>query len=727
MVDQTSLLLCQKIIDSLSEAVLLFDSSGNVEGANPSGLSLFLCNNKGEFNSLLANAPERIYFQAAGKEYNLNQWVNHFVLGPETLTKSEFKLKIYPDQERVGSFSKKIIKDELRNQHFVLITIDDLTQEKLLSHKLKAEKKSIQGFIDHSPAGFAFFNIKEPFSLIQCNKTFEYYWPEPFRSLGIETNDHYQDQLQRSIQTKQAIHSEYSYNRKGKGHTIKVEYIPLLDASGQVYRLLTIIQDITERKEVANQLKESMARYRMLAANLPNGAAFIVDRDLRYVLAEGKAIGPAGFEPKNFEGKTIWEALDQETASYYETIYKEAFKGKAQSFEHHSHQRYYKSEVTPIFHDNSEINYVLAVSYDITERMKLEEELNREKGLLKAIHDSIPVMLTVYDPRINITHLNYAFEQISGWTIENLKGQNLMEVVYPDPGYRQEVTDFMVSLLPGFKDIVMRTKSGDFIETSWANIKLEDGRHVGIGLDISDRKNMEKEIKQSNNQLKKFNELLENLLYMTAHDLRSPLSNMQLIMELVKEDSIPSDLYAYFDNLKKMIKKQESVIDGLTEILEAQQLNSVKPTIIDLGAYLNKVRHKYQDQLDACAAHFEYKVQGEVINYDPDVLDIIVDHLMSNALKYKKPDHHLNILVEVQKKGNVVRLSFQDNGIGIDLKKMNKYLFRPFKRYTKRGSGNGIGLYITKYLLEKNGGKINLESKPGEGTVVNCFLKEYFM
>ena len=70
-------------------------------------------------------------------------------------------------------------------------------------------------------------------------------------------------------------------------------------------------------------------------------------------------------------------------------------------------------------------------------------------------------------------------------------------------------------------------------------------------------------------------------------------------------------------------------------------------------------------------------------------------------------------------------LAFADNGLGIDLSRQGHKLFRPFSRLTTRGEGKGLGLYLIKNMVEKNGGKVMLHSTPGQGTTVTCYLVEY--
>jgi len=121
--------------------------------------------------------------------------------------------------------------------------------------------------------------------------------------------------------------------------------------------------EITERRQTEE-------RSRALISNLPGGAAFVVDRDLRYLLAEGEALAIAGFKPEDFVGRTIFEVLPPELATYYEPMYRAALAGETFEHEHNAHGHVYISRGTPLLDADGKVYAVLAVSYDITDRKK---------------------------------------------------------------------------------------------------------------------------------------------------------------------------------------------------------------------------------------------------------------------------------------------------------------------------------------------------------------------
>ncbi len=136
--------------------------------------------------------------------------------------------------------------------------------------------------------------------------------------------------------------------------------------------------------EALKVLQDSNGLLPALIENLPGGAVFVVDRDLRYLIAEGEALSTAGFKPADFVGRTIFEVLPSELVTKYERDYHQALAGEPFEIEHTSHNHWYITRGTPLRSQNGEIYAVLAVSYDITERKRIEGEHQQAEAAIAA-------------------------------------------------------------------------------------------------------------------------------------------------------------------------------------------------------------------------------------------------------------------------------------------------------------------------------------------------------
>ena len=395
--------------------------------------------------------------------------------------------------------------------------------------------------------------------------------------------------------------------------------------------------------------------------------------------------------------------------------------------------RWFLSRANPIFNSQGKVDFWIGTHTDINAFKELENNYNQEKELLTYILNTIPVLITIYDPDTMEIFLNEFFVSTTGWTNKDVKEHNILDLVYPDKAYQIEVSDYMRSLSPGYKTFNMTKKNGATIETSWANIRLEDGRQVGIGIDLSEHNKMVKTILDANVKLKDqalklkgYGDLAENLLYMAAHDLNNPIANLKMIVTMMEQPGSTTESNEYLHHMKSMISRLENVIRGIAEIIQAQRLNKENAVKINLQKLIEEVKSDLlfnQNKFD-CSLQVSLENVKEIV-YVKTFLESILKNLLSNAIKYRNTKKALVVNLTIRKEKEMILLSVADNGIGLDLNQAGKRLFQPFNRFSTQAEGTGIGLYIIKNFIEQNGGYITAEGEPGQGTTFNCYLKEY--
>jgi PAS domain S-box-containing protein len=140
---------------------------------------------------------------------------------------------------------------------------------------------------------------------------------------------------------------------------------------------------------------------------------------------------------------------------------------------------------------------------DITERRSVEDELKKEKEILEKIFENIPVMIGFVGEDGSVKMVNPEWERTIGWTLKELQEQNvdIFTESYPDPSYRQEVLDFVAAATGEWVDLKIRVRDGRVIDAACAVVHLSDGTKVAIAQDITERKEAEQQLLQSERQL----------------------------------------------------------------------------------------------------------------------------------------------------------------------------------------------------------------------------------
>ncbi|MFW5645583.1 MAG: ATP-binding protein [Bacteroidota bacterium] len=228
-----------------------------------------------------------------------------------------------------------------------------------------------------------------------------------------------------------------------------------------------------------------------------------------------------------------------------------------------------------------------------------------------------------------------------------------------------------------------------------------------------------------NRELNDANQYLDNFVHTIAHDLRAPLSNLMLVEELLQvasDDQRDKLMKSVHDNVHKLDK----ILKGLVEILKVQGGKEKNRPGLFVINIINEILEEKEFQIQKKNAKIIIEGRKDYqIDYIEGYLRSIIRNLISNAVKYAKPGEDPEVTIALNKSSEYFILSVEDKGVGIDLEKEGKDLFRPFHRITSEGKGMGIGLHLINDMVNKNGGHIKVESKPGKGSKFTVFLKEY--
>lgn len=254
-------------------------------------------------------------------------------------------------------------------------------------------------------------------------------------------------------------------------------------------------------------------------------------------------------------------------------------------------------------------------------------------------------------------------------------------------------------------------------------------RVLGSFIDLTDLKNTQEELQQTNEHLLRVIEDLDTFVYTASHDLKSPIGNIEGLM-LLLEDQIDSagplpgePTQPVFDMMKGAIARFKNVIKDLTDIAKVQRDIDGEVEVVNVQEVYEEVKENMQELIES--EHAELQVNFDnapQINFSKKNLHSVLYNLISNAIKYKARNRPPKVVLKTERADGYVVLTVKDNGLGISKENIAK-LFILFKRFHSHVDGTGMGLYIVKRLMDNANGSIDVTSKEGEGTTFRLYFR----
>ncbi|SDH84984.1 PAS domain S-box-containing protein [Flavobacterium omnivorum] len=259
------------------------------------------------------------------------------------------------------------------------------------------------------------------------------------------------------------------------------------------------------------------------------------------------------------------------------------------------------------------------------------------------------------------------------------------------------------------------------------NVVLENGKAVslrGIMIDITKTKEAEKELNTSYTMLTEQNKRLLNFSYIVSHNLRSHTSNIASIVSLIESSSSEEEREQMIQLLKTVSDSLNETMQHLNEVINIRNNIGLVSESLNLENYITNVKSVLSEQITSHEVTILSDIpQDTFINYNPAYLESILYNIISNSIRYRhssrKPCIKINLAVDNEMK--VLQIS--DNGIGIDLVRNADKIFGMYKTFTNNSDSKGIGLFITKNQIDAMGGNITVESEPNVGTTFKIFIQ----
>lgn len=526
--------------------------------------------------------------------------------------------------------------------------------------------------------------------------------------------------------------AEEALRRSFSGPNMDAESKPtILEDQLSISQIETILEN-EELRLTKKQLQTELRKFKDLYNYAPL-VYLTVDREgkiIQFNQAAYRFISHQGFESGRL---TIYEIADDQSGSeLYQLINKAYRTGNDQSgivgFKNAqmelTHYQVIISKVQTSGTNDPLLQLILTNTSKETKYIKteLKEKESAYEELLSNISEGI-----FYADNGILTSVNSSLGHILGYDKQELTGRNLLELVtdcYQEKVGKLIKLDENSTLKPSY-DVKFVRQDGTVF---WGELKLkhlpQNGKSFGTIDDITQRKLVENRLRDSERSLRKSNAAKDKFFSIIAHDLKSPFSTLMgynyLLMKEYhqyddqKRESMIRSLYDItkqtFNLLENMLVWSRSQTGGMP--FAPRAINITKLVIENIRLYTPTARAKN------ITLTTETGLKDKYVFADPGMIQTVLRNLVTNAIKFTPEKGSVTLNIHEEDTESLI-VSVLDTGVGIDPAKKDQ-LFQVDSNYSTLGThdekGTGLGLVICKEFIEKNGGKIWIESKQGKGS-----------
>ncbi|MEM3017460.1 MAG: PAS domain-containing sensor histidine kinase, partial [Candidatus Bathyarchaeia archaeon] len=533
--------------------------------------------------------------------------------------------------------------------------------------------------------------------------------------------------------------TDYEIKARRRDGTIRILQISstaLRAEDGSISGYQSIIRDVTEPKRMEDELKRSKQTLEAIIENIPD-PVFIKNPDSTYMLVN-QAYCEFSKRPKEeFLGKTDSELFPPDEADLCRRQDMEVItKGVVLDIPEEKvtdalgTARLFHTRKAPLRDSEGNVINIVGIMRDITERKRMEEELrrysehleelvkeraeelSRSRRFLETAMESAPDFVYIKDKDFRYVYANQAFCKFHGKSKEQVLGGTVYDI-YPkeqadlfteqdrrvfEKGVPDYSTDLAITDSEGVTHIV------DSIKTPIKDGTGKVTHLIGISRDVSERKKVE--------------QMKDRLISTITHELRTPLTSISGYVNLALAGKFGS-LGSGATRCLEVIKRNTDLLVNITEdLLDIRRIESGKLTLnispLNLKEIIDHCTLEIKPFLkESQELHVQIPDPPPIIQGDKVRLTQVLMNLLSNAAKFTPEGGRIQLAVEDEEEA--VKIWVSDTGIGIRNEDLPR-VFEPFAAIQKPTyiKGTGLGLNISKGLVEAHGGRIWAESE-GEG------------
>ncbi len=612
----------------------------------------------------------------------------------------------------------------------------DITEQKIAEHKIKQSEIHLQALLNSIDDIVLEVDKRGVYTNIWTKKgSLLFAFPSEV-SIGQRLDDvlsgallqQYKGALSYVLTTQQSVNFEYFVPGSDNWCAAKVSFI-------NSDRVLILIRTITEKKNSELLLAQSEQKFRTLAENVP-GAIFLCKNDevytMLYLNERVKEI--TGYTADEFlsgrinftqlyhpeDRQQIFNIVDKalETRVKYQIEYR---------ILHQSGEWHWVEEIGTGVYEGDKLDLIEGFISDITLQKQAEQELQKvAEENYRLFNNAVTLnVITGFDGYFK--RLNPTWQNLLGWTEEELKTRPVHEYVHPED--QDSTRDAYSSLLSGNNILSFenrfRCKDGSYRWLLWGSATdLKNQLIYASATDITERKKSEEALLRSKQNLEAIalklqeqNRQLDEFAHIISHNLRSPVGNIKALIGLLDDNSKISDYQQIFEKLKNVANNLGETMNELMETLKVKKDTAIERVDIRFREIFDKVVQSMEGELiqNEAEVTFDFNVAPSIL-YSKAYLESILQNLLNNAIKYRSRERKPRIQVTTSLENDSIILRVTDNGIGIDMNKYGEKLFGLHKTFHEHKDARGVGLFLVKTQIEALGGSISAESEVDVGT-----------
>ncbi|MDP2301663.1 MAG: PAS domain S-box protein [Ignavibacteria bacterium] len=500
-----------------------------------------------------------------------------------------------------------------------------------------------------------------------------------------------------------------------------------IEIENQPAMLLSIFRDVTQRKLAEFELRK-------LSEAVEQSPASIVitnlDGNIQYVNKSFREI--TGYSLDEVTGKNMriissGKMSKEKYKDLWETILSgNEWRGEFLNKKKNGELYWEDSIIKPIKDKTGKIISLLGVQEDITLKKQAEQKIQ----LLAHSLESIGECVSITDTENHLLFVNEAFIKTYGYTKDELFGQNI-SIVRPDEGLQDNILQILSSTLDGgWKgEVLNKRKDGTIFPVSLSTsvVRDNDGNPIaliGVASDITDMKKSREELILAKEKAEEMNRLKSNFLANMSHELRTPLNGI-LGFASILSSSIDNPEYnimaqSIFTSGKRLSETLNLILDLSKAETEDIVLHSKN---INITHVVNRVVELFSESAAQKNLLLETVIANENLyaKLDENLFERTINNLVSNAIKFTD-NGKISVKAgkETTEGKDWIYIQVKDTGIGIPEDKID-LIWEEFRQVSEGISrsfeGTGLGLTISKRIVELMNGVITVESKVGEGSV----------